>query len=122
MKKNVTGKVWEQVAKAKKINRTWVLVNISDLAPVLDTVDNLSTEVDARASNIASLEFDKAQLVKQVESLAEIKAAFIRLFGSCDTGERRKDGSISGAAVPDWDVLEDMRKLVESPLFEGEKP
>lgn len=45
---------------------------------------------------------------------AGLKSQLLELFGSCDTGERRGNGSLSGAAVPDWCVLEKTRQFLES--------
>lgn len=35
-----------------------------------------------------------------------------RLFDACDTGERRGDGTISGAAVPSRALLEEVRGVL----------
>lgn len=45
---------------------------------------------------------------------AGLKNQLRELFNSCDTGERRGNGSLSGAAVPDWCVLEKTRQFLES--------
>lgn len=45
---------------------------------------------------------------------AGLRAQLRELFNSCDTGERRGNGSLSGAAVPDWCVLEKTRQFLES--------
>ncbi|EOY5729791.1 hypothetical protein ACP7QD_003351 [Enterobacter bugandensis] len=70
----------------------------------------------AYAVQVAVLELRKVR--NDAEALAAenagLKAQLLELFNSCDTGERRGNGSLSGAAVPDWCVLEKTRQFLES--------
>ncbi|AFM76129.1 hypothetical protein F859_gp33 [Enterobacteria phage mEp390] len=70
----------------------------------------------AYAVQVAVLELRKVR--NDAEALAAenagLKTQLLEIFNSCDTGERRGNGSLSGAAVPDWCVLEKTRQFLES--------
>lgn len=56
----------------------------------------------------------EARCLELAAENAGLKNQLRELFNSCDTGERRGNGSLSGAAVPDWCVLEKTRQFLES--------
>lgn len=62
----------------------------------------------------ATIENLQMQVEKLAAENAGLTAHLLELFNSCDTGERRGNGSLSGAAVPDWSVLEKTRQFLES--------
>jgi hypothetical protein len=70
----------------------------------------------AYAVQVAVLELRKVRddAVALAAENAGLKSQLLELFGSCDTGERRGNGSLSGVAVPDWCVLEKTRQFLES--------
>lgn len=74
------------------------------------------TAMFAYAVQVAVLEFRKARtdFSALAAENAGLKNQLRELFNSCDTGERRGNGSLSGAAVPDWCVLEKTRQFLES--------
>lgn len=48
------------------------------------------------------------------EYVSSLLAALRNIYAACDTGERRKDGSISGVAMPDRATVDSVRALLES--------
>ncbi|EKK5428510.1 hypothetical protein PN770_000299 [Enterobacter hormaechei] len=70
----------------------------------------------AYAVQVAVLELRKVrnEAAALAAENAGLKNQLRELFNSCDTGERRGNGSLSGAAVPDWCVLEKTRQFLES--------
>lgn len=70
------------------------------------------------AGKVGEAEKRNAELEARCAALAAenagLKNQLRELFNSCDTGERRGNGSLSGAAVPDWCVLEKTRQFLES--------
>lgn len=71
---------------------------------VSQLISDLAAQLDVQLARSNALAAENAGLKNQLREL----------FNSCDTGERRGNGSLSGAAVPDWCVLEKTRQFLES--------
>lgn len=113
-------------ALAKAISNDTPLIEIAKM------VSNLATQLDVQTARANVLANDNAKAMltlKQADEAVklahskfvglvaentELKSKLSELFNSCDTGERRGDGSVSGAAVPERRILEETRLFFET--------
>ena len=77
--------------------------NDTPLIEIAKMVSNLATQLDVQLARSTALAAENAGLKSNLRAL----------FDSCDTGERRGNGSMSGSACPEWHILELTRQFLE---------
>ncbi|HED1242749.1 TPA: hypothetical protein R4S04_000570 [Enterobacter bugandensis] len=77
--------------------------------------DDRPSAMFAYAVQVAVLELRKVRdaAAALAAENAGLKAQLRDLFNSCDTGERRGNGSMSGSACPEWHILELTRQFLD---------
>ncbi|HEJ7996836.1 TPA: hypothetical protein SMI16_002265 [Serratia liquefaciens] len=83
----------------------WILHTRGGDVPTLD---------ECYVANAEGMENIHSSPLYSQEYVSALLAALRNIYAACDTGERCRDGSQQGVAMPDWATVDSVRALLES--------